>query len=41
MIEAATGDEDAARDHLEAALDLNPGFDLGDVALARETLDGL
>lgn len=41
MIEAATGDDDEARDLLEQALDLNPGFDLSDVALARETLASL
>ncbi len=38
MIEAAAGDADEAEDLLTAALDLNPGFDLGDVALAREAL---
>jgi tetratricopeptide (TPR) repeat protein len=41
MIEAATGDEDRARDLLQSALDLNPGFDLGDVAEARATLADL
>ncbi len=38
MIEVASGDDDAGREHLEAALEVNPGFDLGDVALARSTL---
>jgi tetratricopeptide (TPR) repeat protein len=41
MIEAAAGHPDDARDLLSSALDLNPGFDLGDVAQARETLAGL
>lgn len=38
MIEAEVGEPDQARDLLESALDLNPGFDLSDVALARTTL---
>lgn len=38
MIAIAGGQEDAGRDLLEQALDLNPGFDLGDVATARATL---
>ncbi len=41
MIEAAAGDEDAAEDLLSSALELNPGFDLGDVALAEATLEDL
>lgn len=41
MIEAAVGDEQEARELLEQALDLNPGFDLSDVALARQTLEAL
>lgn len=41
MIAAAAGDDDGARDLLQSALDLNPGFDLGDVALARTTLEDL
>lgn len=41
MIEAEVGEPDQARDLLESALDLNPGFDLSDVALARATLADL
>ena len=41
MIEAEVGEPDRARDLLESALDLNPGFDLSDVALARATLADL
>lgn len=41
MIELAAGDKDAGRDHLARALALNPGFDLGDVAMARAALDEL
>ena len=39
MIELAAGDKDAGRDHLERALALNPGLDLGDVAMASAALD--
>jgi tetratricopeptide (TPR) repeat protein len=41
MIEAAAGEGPRARVLLESALDLNPGFDLGDVARAHEVLDSL
>ena len=41
MIEAEAGDEGEARELLEGALELNPGFDLGDAALARSTLADL
>ena len=41
MIDVAAGDVDRGRDRLEAALDLNPGFDLGDAATARSTLEDL
>lgn len=39
MIELEAGDADRGRDLLEQALDLNPGFDLGDAATARAALD--
>jgi tetratricopeptide (TPR) repeat protein len=41
MIEAAAGNDGDARDLLTRALDLNPGFDIGDVRLAVGTLASL
>jgi tetratricopeptide (TPR) repeat protein len=41
MIAAAAGDTDTAKRHLNDALSINAGFDLGDAALARQTLADL
>lgn len=41
MIEASAGDTDAARRHLEAALEVNPRWDPTDAETARATLDDL
>jgi len=41
MIAAASGEDGEARELLETALELNPGFDIGDVALAQATLEDL
>ena len=38
MIEASAGDTDAARGHLEAALELNPRWDPTDAETARAVL---
>jgi hypothetical protein len=39
MIERALGDAVGARRDLEKALKLNPGFDFGQAAIARQTLE--
>jgi Flp pilus assembly protein TadD len=41
MIADALGDTDAARAHLQQALDINPAFSLVHAATARETLAAL